>query len=130
MIFSAEVRFEPFLDIDDALEGVTLEGAEIIQEKIVELMNEPKSGNPYKHKDGSVRPASAVGEAPGIDSRELVDSFEAVALSTLEAEVTSEVEHGSILQEKRGRPFTEPAIEKAEPEIVELIGDRIEQRWR
>jgi len=57
MDFFVEVRFEPFLDIDDVLSGAAEEGAEIIREKIVELMNEPKSGNPYKHKDGGVRPA-------------------------------------------------------------------------
>ncbi len=130
MEFSVEVKFEPFIDIDDVLSGVAVEGAEIIESKIKGLMQEPKSGKPYKHRDGGVRPASSEGEAPGIDSTELVNSFEIVALSAMEAEINSDVEHGAILQEKRNRPFTEPAIEQAMPEIVDLIEERIEQGWQ
>ena len=132
MDFIAEVKVPVFLDtdsIDKALSGEALKGAETIQEKIVELMNEPKHGNEYKHKDNTVRPASAAGEAPGIDSKDFVDSFESIELSLLEAEVNSDVEYGNFLQEERERFFTEPAIERALPEIVESVEDKIETEW-
>lgn len=130
MSVSVLTNFEPFLSLDDVLSGVALESAEIVETKIVELMKEPKSGNPYKHIDGSIRPASAEGEAPGINSEDLIGSFDVIALSSLEAQINSDVEHGTILQEKRNRPFTDPAIERAMPEIEDLIGDRVEERWR
>lgn len=130
MYFSIEAEFEPFPDIDLVLSGVAYEGAEIIHEKIVDLMNEPKTGRPYKHKDGSVRPASDEGEAPGINSKDLVGSFDVIELSALAAQIYSDIEHGHILEEKRNRPFTEPAIEAALPKITELIENRIEDEWR
>lgn len=130
MSFIVEVKFPGFVDLDEVLAGVAYEGAEIIEKKIVGLMHEPKHGNPYKHRDGTIRPASAVGEAPGIDSMDLVGSFDVIALSTLEAQIYSDIEYGNILQEKRDRPFTEPAVEAAMPEIVELIENRVEEKWR
>lgn len=130
MKFTLQADFEPFPDIDRILSGLAEEGAEIIHKNIVDSMNEPKSGNPYKHKDGSVREASAEGESPGVDSKDLVGSFDVIALSTLEAQINSDIEYGNILQEKRSRPFTEPAVEKAMPEITDLIEDRFETEWR
>lgn len=128
--YSVEVQDVSFPDFELLLSGVAYEGAEIIEGKIVELMNEPKSGDTYKHRDGTVREASAAGEAPGINSKDLVGSFDVIELSMLEAQVNTDVEHGNILQEKRDRPFTDPAIEKAMPEIIELIENRIEDEWR
>lgn len=130
MNFIVEVKFSGFVDMDAILEGVAYECAEIIEDKIVELMKQPKHGKPYKHRDGIKRPASAVGEAPGIDSEDLVGSFDVIALSMHEAQINTDVEHGNILQEKRDRPFTEPAIELAVPEIIELIEKRVEDEWR
>ncbi|HEY0428993.1 MAG TPA: hypothetical protein VGC76_14525 [Pyrinomonadaceae bacterium] len=130
--FSAEVQFNPFavVDVDVMLAGVAYEGAEIIHEKIVGLMNEPKHGNPYKHRDNTVRPASEEGEAPGINSKDLVGSFDVIALSMDEAQINSDIDYGNILQEKRDRPFTEPAVELAIPEIAEKVEGRMEEEWR
>ncbi len=112
------------------LSGIAYEGAEIIHGKIVELMKEPKTGNPYKHRDGTVREASAEGEAPGIDSEDLVTSFDVIELSMSEAQINTDIFYANILQEKRDRFFTDPAIELAMPEIEELIGNRIEDEWQ
>ena len=137
MSFLLEAKFSPFLDFEDVLSGVALEGAEIIETKIGELMREPKTGKPYRHQDGTVRPASAAGEAPGIDSKDFVGSFEAIALSTVEAQLYSEIGdsdsingYGGVLEDYKNRPFTEPAIERAMPEIIDLIEKRIESEWR
>ncbi|MET0754057.1 MAG: hypothetical protein ABWZ66_11815 [Pyrinomonadaceae bacterium] len=129
MEFLAEVRFEPFPDIELVLAGVAYEGAEVIHEKIRGLMEAPKTGNDYKHVDGTIRPASAIGEAPGINSKDLVGSFDVIQLDMLSAQIYSDIHYGNILQEKRDRPYTEPAIELAMPEIITLIENRIESGW-
>src|SRR3954471_23243003 len=125
MIF-VEAKFDPFIDIEKILEGAAFEGAEIIEGNIRALMNEPKTGTPYRHVDGTVRNASAEGEAPGINSKDLVGSFDVIELSLLEAQIYSEIAdlgYGAILEEKRSRQFTEPAIELSEPEIEKLVED-------
>lgn len=128
--YSVETRDVSFPGFGLLLSGIAYEGAEIIRGKIVELMKEPKTGNPYKHRDGTVREASAEGEAPGINSEDLVGSFDVIELSMTEAQINTDIFYGNILQEKRERLFTDPAVELAMPEIVEKIEDRIEQEWR
>lgn len=125
-----EVPFNPFVDIGQVLSGVPYEGAEIIEGNIRKLMELPKHGNPYKHQDGTVRPASAEGEAAGIDSKDLVGSYESIELSLVEAYVYSEIAdigHGGYLEEKRDRPVTMPAVEMSEPEIEKLVKERLKE---
>lgn len=124
------VRFDPFLSFDEMLGGTMETAADYIVDEMLELMREPKSGRPYKHKDGAVRPASAEGEAPGIDSGDFSGGFDVISLSLLESQINNDVAHGYILEEKRNRLFTEPAIENAMPRIVDLIEETIEQKWR
>lgn len=130
MPFSIEVKFSPFADIDSVLSGVAFEAVGIINEKISDLMLAPKTGRTYRRNNGTTYTASDTGEAPAVKESQLINSFEEIALSTLEAQLESEVEYGDILQEKRDRPFTEPAVKEAMPEITELVEDRIQRAWR
>lgn len=130
MDFTVAIEYEPFPDLADALSGFPFEAANIIGERIVDLMHEPKSGRIYKsRKTGKEHQASAPGEAPAIDTENLVNSFEPEQLEDLTAELFSEVFYGAILEDKRDRPFSEPAIERALPDIEEDVLERFENAW-
>lgn len=128
--YPSSVFIEAEDKFDDATAGTMLDGAEMIVEKIVELMHEPKHGNPYKHKDGTVRNASAEGEAPGIDSEDLVGGFDVIEVTILEAQVNNDVEHGRILQDYFNRPFVGPASDAVEGKIIALVQKTAEEKWR
>lgn len=130
MNFTVAIEYEPFPDLEEVLSGFPLEAANLIGERIVDLMHEPKSGNTYtSRKTGKPHQASAPGEAPAVETTNLVDSFQTEELEDLSAELFSEVIYGAILEDKRDRPFSEPAIERALPDIEEDIFERIESGW-
>lgn len=126
---SVFVEFNEPVSLSDIQDGLAFEASEIIHQNIVDSMNEPKHGKPYKHQDGSIRPASAEGEAPGIDSKDLVGSFDVIAVSATEGQIYSDIAYLEFL-EARNRPTIQPAIDKAEPEIAELVKKKVEEKWR
>lgn len=130
MNFSVTTKYDPFPDLETVLSGFPLEAANIVGEKIVDLMHEPKSGKTYKsRKTGKQHTASAPGEAPAIDTENLVSSFQSNDLRDLTAELFSEVAYGAILEDKHNRAFSEPAIDLALPKIETNVLQRIEDAW-
>jgi hypothetical protein len=98
----------------------TRSAALAVKERIQESMAEPKSGEVY-----GAHQASAPGEAPAIEDRELVESIEAVKVEAYTWNVQSDAEHAPILEyggvNMEARPFMGPAADATMPEFEESM---------
>lgn len=106
-----------------------------VQRFAIELMQMPKSGRTYKRGSKSHQ-ASAPGEAPAIDTGNLVNSIEVKHPKKLLATVgPSDVEYAAVLEfgsedgKIAARPFMSPAAEKARPKFIQALM-QLESRLR
>jgi len=102
-------------------------GANTIRNTIIKSMaREKKSGNFYL-RGGKAHRASAPGEAPAVDSGELLRSI-VFDVRGMEMEVGAEAgaPYAELLEEgtskMKARPFLEPAIEEHRDAIINAVG--------
>ncbi len=75
------------------------EEAELVRETIIAHMeNDPKTGRIYERPGGGTHQASAPGEAPAVDTRNLADSIEVHAERFGDAVVATDVEYAPVLE--------------------------------
>ena len=125
-----EVKVTSWLE---GLAGVVREqAAQVVRKTAEEIATEarasmrgPKSGRLY----GGHR-ASAPGEAPAIQTGELVTSVQAEMIGEQEAVVGADTEYAAMLEygttEMAARPFLTPAAEKARPLFIGAMGRLLE----
>lgn len=106
-------------------------GANDIRNTIIESMKrEKKTGKYYKRGKRGKHQASAPGEAPAVDSGELIAR---IIFDTKKLEVEVGVEAGAPYAEflefgtskMKARPFLAPAILKHEQAIIDSVGDGV-----
>jgi hypothetical protein len=96
--FRAVIMGRAQRDIKDAVHD--------LKARILESFASIKSGKP-----GRFRRASAVGEAPAIQSGKLFRSLKESFPNALTGVLLIDTEYAAILEEKLGRPYYTPAIE-------------------
>lgn len=74
-------------------------------------MSEPKHGRLYRRGNRSHR-ASAPGEAPAIDTGNLINSIGSGPMGKTSAIVWASAEYAEVLEMRRNRQFFTPAVEK------------------
>jgi phage gpG-like protein len=83
-----------------------------------------KSGRVYPHKGGKMHQASAPGEAPAIDTGNLVNSIQ-VQVSGFTGIVYTNTEYAPVLEfggaKMAARPFFTPAATEAWPDFLEAM---------
>lgn len=100
---------------------------EAVKERVEQSMAEPKSGRVY-----GTHQASAPGEAPAIDTRELIESGRVEVVSERQADIIYDAPHAVPLElgaPARGlapRPFLGPAMELEREPFLERVKEAID----
>ena len=108
--------------------------AEIVRDTANEIANdakmsmgEEKSGRVYVKKNNLGHQASAPGEAPAIDTTNLVTSIKAEMIGLSTAVVSASAEYSAALEfgtrdgKIEARPFFRPAVRKARKRFIERL---------
>lgn len=98
---------------------ITLAAAHYAEKVAKESMMKPKTGRLYKvNRTGKLHRASAPGQAPAIDTGNLVNSIHSEQVNRSEARTFTNVEYAPMLEfgtaKMAPRPFMTPAAIKAE----------------
>jgi hypothetical protein len=104
--------------------------AERIHRVTAEMMGEPKTGRVYPHGPTGLHQASSPGEAPAIETHQLVNSLKTEYLQPQQGYVYTETEYSVYLEfgtsRMAKRPFFGPAAQIAWPdfaaEMAEIYG--------
>lgn len=104
--------------IDQAAANTTLSGALFAEGEAKKSMQGPKTGRIYKvSKTGKLHQASAPGEAPAIDTANLVNSIQHEQVGRRDARTFTNTEYGPPLEfgtaKMAARPFMIPAALKS-----------------
>lgn len=90
------------------------------------LMSLPKSGRAYRRGRQAIHIASAPGEAPAIDTGNLMGSINFGMQSPTMAEVTVNAEYAAYLEfgtiRMAARPYVEPSLEKVRDQFRGILG--------
>lgn len=114
------IKFDQQQVVKEIREGsrdLIREVAFAIEAEMKLLMTGPKSGREYRQKGGIIHQASAPGEAPAVDTSNLIGSIDTRIISDSEAVISIPVEYAEALEfgaPKRGlapRPFVRPAVD-------------------
>ena len=96
-----------------------------IESRTKALMSGPKSGAFYARPQGKMHQASAPGEAPAVDTGNLINSIQVQMVSTFRWMVFTNAEYAPVLElggaHIAARPFFTPATQAAWPEFVEKM---------
>ena len=84
-------------------------------------MSGPKTGNTYI-RGGRVHVASAPGEAPAIDTGNLVNSIMSKSAGRLSWIVGTNVDYGAILELYKSRPWLKPALMGRKKAFIAAMG--------
>ena len=120
-------------EIDDFLRRLPLEAAAQVEETTNQIladasaaMSLPKSGNQYGDHI-----ASAPGDAPAIDTRDLIDSGKATMTGPMTGEVTWESDHAGHMEfgteRVEPRPFASPAAEANRRALLDGLAKRLKK---
>jgi hypothetical protein len=113
-------------DIRNHLPDILLDYGEDLKEEIANMMAESGGG---VHYEGNPNPSSRPGEAPAIQSGNLVESLTAELTAPLTVEVYTDEPYGEMLElgtkHIAPRPSFTPVFHHAEHEFEEVIGDRV-----
>lgn len=110
-----------------AVGAVVRETAEEVASTAKMKMAEPKTGRVYVKKGGIGHQASAPGEAPAIDTTNLVTSIKAEMIGLSTAVVSASAEYSAALEfgtrdgKIEARPFFRPAARQAAKKFIERL---------
>lgn len=116
----------------EIIQGMETHASRAVKETIFDieartkaLMSGPKSGAFYERPQGKMHQASAPGEAPAIDTGNLINSIQTQMVSTYKGVVFTNAEYAPVLElggaHIAARPFFTPATAAAWPEFVEKM---------
>jgi hypothetical protein len=116
----ATVQFDPgaFRDvITGRAQRDIKEAVFLLKRRIIESFSGIKSGRP-----GKFGRASAVGQAPAIQSGNLLRNLKESFPNVLTGQLLIDTEYAAILEEKLGRPYYTPAVENLAGQFNNLSG--------
>lgn len=121
-----DVSIKKLDKLDGEVNQFVKDAAGVIEGELAIEASKPKSGREYK-RGGGIHIASAPGESPASDYRNLYPSIHSVYPSTLEAIVGTNVPYAPILEAADGlnRPLWSAVADRSLPTLEKMLGDAV-----
>jgi phage gpG-like protein len=116
----------------EIIKGMEAAAGKAVRETILDIegrtkamMTGPKSGAYYERPNGRTHQASAPGEAPAVDTGNLINSIQTQMTGAMVGVVYTNAEYAPVLEfggaRMAARPFFTPATQAAWPEFLEKM---------